>query len=124
MLDVNAKANAKKKAERAERRFFRVAKSTNESVKDDEIYPQNFLDTLIKDLKDAHQGAEDETEAYRELLDSDDDTEKNLVKEVDSKLELMQTELSCAASQIARLSTKTKSTIVNNQKTDSNLIKF
>ena len=70
---ADAKTTAKKKAERAERRFRRVVKSTGESLKDDEFYPITFLDNLVQELKDAHQAAEDEVEAYRELLNSDDD---------------------------------------------------
>ena len=57
------KVSAKKKSERAERRFQRVVKSTKDSTKDDDIYPQTFLDSLMKELKDAHLPAEEETEA-------------------------------------------------------------
>ena len=88
------KVSAKKKSERAERRFQRVVKSTKDSTKDDDIYPQTFLDSLMKELKDAHLTAEEETEAYRELLDSDDDAEKDLAKNVDAKLDKMQGDLS------------------------------
>ena len=120
------KVNARKKSERAERRFQRVVKSTKDSTKDDDIYPQTFLDSLMKELKDAHLTAEEETEAYRELLDSDDDAEKDLAKNVDAKLEKMQDDLSGATSQIAKLSSKIqpKPAESSTKKADANMIKF
>ena len=78
---ADEKKNAKKKYQRAERRYRRIAKSTTDSLQSEELYPQTHLDNLKKELDDAHNDVELQAETYRELLDSDDDADKPAVEE-------------------------------------------
>ena len=120
---ADEKKNAKKKYQRAERRYRRIAKSTTDSLQPEELYPLTHLDNLKKELDDAHKDVELQAETYRELLDSDDDADKPAVDETDKLLEELQQDFSQVATRIAKLSLKTKNEAESQQaakKSESN----
>ena len=63
------KKTAKKRYQRAERRYQRLAKSTSDSLKPEEVYPHAHLYQLKKEIEKAHKEFEEEAETYRDLLD-------------------------------------------------------
>jgi hypothetical protein len=100
---ADEKKNAKKKYQRSERRYRRISKSTSESLKPDELYPQTHLDQLKQEIEAAHKEVEEEAELYRELLDSDEDTDKPEVIATDTLLDELQLDLSKVETIIAKL---------------------
>ena len=99
---ADEKKAAKKRYQRSERRFRRLSNSALESLKPEERYPQAHLDQLKHELEEAHKEVETQAEAYRDLLDSDDETEKPAALATDSLLEELQQDVSRVTSVIAK----------------------
>ena len=74
----------KKKSIRDVRRFRRVLKATKDSIADEALYPQLFLDALNKDIKEAHKDAEDSTEENAKEQESPSTESKASTKAVNS----------------------------------------
>ena len=113
---ADEKKAAKKRYQRSERRFRRLSNSALESLKPEERYPQAHLDQLKHELEEAHKEVETQAEAYRDLLDSDDETEKPAALATDSLLEELQQDVSRVTSVIAKLSVKSKFEEVEDRK--------
>ena len=113
---ADEKKAAKKRYQRSERRFRRLSNSALESLKPEERYPQAHLDQLKHELEEAHKEVETQAEAYRDLLDSDDENEKPAALATDSLLEELQQDVSRVTSVIAKLSVKSKFEEVEDRK--------
>ena len=87
-------------------------------MKPDELYPQTHLNQLKKELEDAHKEVEEQAEDYRDLLDSDDDTDKPEAQATDTLLDNLQLDLSTVTSLIAKLNVKSKAENEPSQKTE------
>ena len=105
---ADAKKVAKKKYQRSERRYRRLSNSAIESLKPEERYPQAHLDQLKQELEEAHREVETQAEEYRDLLDSEDETEKPAAVATDALLEELQQDVSRVTTVIAKLSAKSK----------------
>ena len=87
------KTNAKKKVGTATRKFDKILKSVKDRMTQNKEHSTSFLESISCDLSNTHADVEKKLESYRELLDSDDESDKPEVERTDAGLDKLRKDL-------------------------------